>query len=130
MKEVLDFLSKAGVFYLATVDGDRARVRPLGFVMEQDNKLAFCTSNKKDMYKQLTANPNAEISCFNGESTLRICGKATFVTSPQTQQKALDTMPSLGNLYSVGDGNFEIFVFDDAKAVRATMSGECTEITL
>lgn len=34
MQQVLDFLNKAGVFFLATADGDQPHVRPLGFVMD------------------------------------------------------------------------------------------------
>ncbi len=31
MKRAYDFLKKAGVYYLATVDGDQPRVRPFGW---------------------------------------------------------------------------------------------------
>lgn len=30
MERVVDFLKKAGTYYLATVDGDQPRVRPFG----------------------------------------------------------------------------------------------------
>lgn len=32
MKEVYEFLKKAGTYYLATVEGDQPRVRPFGTV--------------------------------------------------------------------------------------------------
>lgn len=125
MKEVLDFLQASKVFYLATASGDQPHVRPMGFVMEHDGKLAFCTSNRKEMYKQLAANPNIEICCLDADyNTLRLCGKAMFCTTEETQRKALEAMPSLGRLYAVGDGKFEIFRLDDAQAVCQTMSGE------
>ena len=125
MKEVLDFLTTNKVFYLATTDGDQPHVRPLGFVMEHDGRLAFCTSNQKAMYKQLTANPHVEICCVDANcNTLRICGKAVFCTSEQTQRKTLETMPMLGKMYAVGDGKLEIFCLADAQAVCQTMSGE------
>jgi uncharacterized pyridoxamine 5'-phosphate oxidase family protein len=131
MKEVLDFLSKSGVFYLATADGDEPHVRPLGFVMEYLGKLAFCTSNQKNMYKQLKANPKAEISSVDSEmNTLRISGKAVFATSEDSQRKALDIMPMLGGMYSVGDGKFEIFYLDEAKAVWSSMKGETKELAV
>lgn len=131
MKEVLDFLNKVGVYYLATTDGDQPHVRPIGFVMDCGGKLAFCTSNEKAMCKQLLANPKVEIACYDGEgNTLRICGKAVFATNAETQQKALDTMPALKNMYSVGDGKFEIYYLDDAKAVCANMNGECQELSI
>ena len=97
MKEVLDFLQENKVFYLATTNGSQAHVRPMGFVMEHDGKLAFCTANSKNMYSQLKANPNVEICCVAANyNTLRICGKVVFCNTEETQRKALEAMPSLG----------------------------------
>ncbi len=114
IKEVLDFLTANKVFYLATTSGDQPHVRPMGFIMEYDGKLAFCTSNQKDMYKQLAANYNP----------FRICGKAVFFTTEETQWKALEVMPALGKMYAVGDGTFEIFCLDNAQAVNEA----CTKL--
>lgn len=131
MKEVLDFLTANKVFYLATTSGKQPHVRPMGFVMEYDGKLAFCTSNQKDMCKQLAANPDVEICCVDTSyNTLRICGKAVFCTTEETQRKALAAMPALGNLYAAGDGKFEIFYLDNARAVCQTMTGEKQEWTV
>jgi uncharacterized pyridoxamine 5'-phosphate oxidase family protein len=57
MNEVLQFLEDNPVFYIATVDGDTPKVRPFGFVMEYDGKLCFCTSNQKNVYRQLKGCP-------------------------------------------------------------------------
>lgn len=130
MKQALDFLKEAGVFYLATADQDQPRVRPLGFVMEWDGKLAFCTSNSKNMYKQLAANSKAEICAYNGNDILRVWGTAAFITSPETQAKALEVMPALGKMYAVGDGKFEIYCLEDAKATISDMMGNCREIAM
>lgn len=127
MKEIIDFLNKAGTYYLATVEGDQPRVRPIGFVMDCGGKLAFCTGNTKPMYKQMVENPKVEISAFDGSSIMRITGKAVFATTAQTQQQALDVMPGLKGLYAVGDGVFEIFYLDEGKAVCASMSGDSSK---
>jgi len=125
VKEVLEFLTTNKIFYLATTDENQPHVRPMGFVMDYDGKLAFCTSNQKDMYKQLVANPNVEFCSIDaGFNTLRLCGKEVFCTSEETQRKALEVMPGLGKMYAVGDGKFEIFYLDDAQAICQTMSGE------
>ena len=39
MSKVNDFIAEAGVFYLATVDGDQPKVRPLGAHLEMDGKV-------------------------------------------------------------------------------------------
>ncbi|MBR1672733.1 MAG: pyridoxamine 5'-phosphate oxidase family protein [Fretibacterium sp.] len=131
MKEVLDFLNNAKVFFLATDEGGQPRVRPLGFVMECGGKLAFCTSNEKPMYRQMKVNPKVEIAACDSQcNTLRICGKAVFATTPETQKKALEVMPDLGKMYSVGDGKFEIFYIDEGKAVCSSMTGESKELAI
>jgi len=99
--------------------------------MDYDGKLAFSTSNQKDMCKQLAGNPNVEICCVDAEyNTLRICGKAVFCTTKESQQKALEVMPALVNSYAVGDGKFEIFYLDNVHAVCHTMSGEKRVLTV
>lgn len=130
--KALDFLNKAGVYYLATTDeSNQAHVRPLGFVMEYDGKLTFCTSNQKNMFKQLIFNPKVEICCIDQKfNTLRILGEAVFVTSKETQAKALEIMPSLSKMYSVGDGKFEMFSIDNAKISCCLMSGKKVDIEL
>lgn len=128
MKQAFDFLTENKVFYLASNDGGKPHVRPMGFVMEYDGKLAFCTSNQKNMYQQMVANPEIEICCVDGNmNTLRLCGKAVFCTTAESQAKALEAMPTLGGMYAVGDGKFEIFCLEDAKAVCVSMSGEKKE---
>ena len=61
MEKILEFLAENHVFYFATVDGDKPRVRPLGFVMNYEGKLYFGIGKHKASYKQLQANPNVEI---------------------------------------------------------------------
>ena len=51
MSKVNDFLSEAGVFFLATVDGDQPKCRPLGAHMEMDGKVIFGVGDFKNVYK-------------------------------------------------------------------------------
>jgi uncharacterized pyridoxamine 5'-phosphate oxidase family protein len=131
MKEVIKFLQDNKVFFLATIDGDQARVRPMGFVMEYQGKLTLCTNNKKPMYQQIKANPKIEISATSADGqTLRVFGKVVFVTSKDSKQKALEVMPHLKGMYSVEDDLFELFAFEGATAVFSDMKGGKREITL
>ena len=63
VSKVNDFLSEAGVFFLATADGDQPKVRPLGAHMEMDGKVLFGVGDFKEVYRQLVANPKVEIAC-------------------------------------------------------------------
>ena len=51
MSKVNDFLTAAGVFFLATADGDQPKVRPLGFHMEMEGKVMFGVGQFKDVYQ-------------------------------------------------------------------------------
>lgn len=125
MQELLKFLSENPIFFIATADGDQPRVRPFGFAMDFEGKLCICTSNKKDVFKQMIANPKIEISaCSKDGKWVRVCGKATAVPGDDAKRKALEIMPSLSAMYSVGDGIFEILSIDNATATFCSMSGE------
>jgi len=80
MNKVVEFLNANPVQYLATVGRDgKAKCRPFMFAGELDGKLWFCTNNQKDVYKDLQANPNIEISVSSPEyAWLRLHGKAVF----------------------------------------------------
>jgi uncharacterized pyridoxamine 5'-phosphate oxidase family protein len=129
MEEIIKFLTDNKVFYLATLDGDQARVRPMGFVMNYEGKLTFCTNNKKDMYKQMKAHPKIEICAASPEGkTLRIAGKVAFNPAREAKVKALEIMPHLKNMYSPDDGVFEIFYFESAVATFSDRKGNKREV--
>jgi uncharacterized pyridoxamine 5'-phosphate oxidase family protein len=124
MNEVLTFLQDNPTFYLATVDGNIPKVRPFGFVMNYENKLHFCTSNQKDVYKQLKVNPQFEVSTTSKTGEwLRLKGKAVFNTNKQSKQAVLDSAPFLSNMYSVDDSIFEVFYIENAEATFYNMKG-------
>ncbi len=125
MNKIVEFLNDTKIFYLATIDGDKPRVRPFGAVMEKDGKIYFCTNNQKDVYRQMRKNPNIEISATkeNGD-WLRLSGKAVFDSSKDTKQTMLDECPVLKTMYSADDGKFEIFYITNASATVFSLCGK------
>ncbi|GHT57408.1 NimC/NimA family protein [Spirochaetia bacterium] len=131
MQEIIKFLQDSKVFFLATADGDQPRVRPMGFVMEYEGKLTFSTNNKKDMYKQMKANPRVEISACSPEGkTLRLTGTVAFNTGKAAKEKALEVMPGLKRMYSADDDIFTLFYYEKGTAVFSDMQGGKREIKL
>ena len=79
MNSAYEYLKANPVFHLATVDEGKGRVRPFGFVMKRNGLLYFCTNTTKDVYKQLVANPQIEISDKGTDDTwLRVRGRIAF----------------------------------------------------
>ncbi|MBN1972877.1 MAG: pyridoxamine 5'-phosphate oxidase family protein [Sedimentisphaerales bacterium] len=127
MKEVIDFLTKSQVFYLATAGLDgKPKVRPFGLVIEEDGKIYFCTSNKKNVYKEMKKQPWVEISaCGENFSWVRLSGRAVFSNNLAIKSKVLDLSPFVKSIYKTPDNPiFEIFYLDEASATFYDFSGK------
>ena len=75
------FLKEAETYYLATVEGDQPRVRPFGTAHIFEGKLYIQTGKKKDVSKQLHANPKAELCSFKGASGFALLANWSRMTA-------------------------------------------------
>jgi len=123
MESVCAFLKKCGVYYLATTEGDQPRVRPFGVAEMIDGKLYFLTGKKKDVSKQMLANPKIEISGMCGNEWIRIEALAVEDDRVEVRQQILDAMPSLKGMYQADDGNCQVFYLKDATATFNLFGG-------
>lgn len=114
--KVNDLITRAEVFYLATVDGDKPKCRPLGFHLLDEDKIYFGVGTFKEVYKQMQANPNVEISAWDGEHILRYYGKANLDKNDQIVEKAFEMMPELAEIYKSNGWEMGIFYLEDATA--------------
>ena len=105
MKTVVEFLKKCGVYYLATTEGNKPKVRPFGTAMLYENHIYIQTGRKKDVAKQLFENPNAEIcACMDGK-WLRISGVLKADERVEVKKAMLDEYPELRGMYNENDDN-------------------------
>ncbi|MCQ2308952.1 MAG: pyridoxamine 5'-phosphate oxidase family protein [Bacteroidales bacterium] len=116
MEEVYQFLKDCETYYLATVDGDRPRVRPFGTVNIFEGKLYIQTGKKKRTAQQLALNPHAEICAFNGNSWIRV--ETTLVPDERVEAKKsmLDSYPQLRAMYDENDDNTIVYFMTDSRA--------------
>ena len=81
--EILDFLNANPVFHLATVEGHKPHVRGMLLYRADENGIIFHTAKMKDVHRQLTEDPNLELSFNNGNFEnliqVRISGAAELV---------------------------------------------------
>ncbi|MCR5278641.1 MAG: pyridoxamine 5'-phosphate oxidase family protein [Lachnospiraceae bacterium] len=123
MNEVYEFLKSCGTYYLATVDGDQPRVRPFGTVNIFEGKLYIQTGKKKDVSKQLHANPKAEICAFSADGRwVRVAGKLIPDDRREAKKAMLDAYPNLRGMYSEDDDNTEVLYFEGAKATISSFT--------
>jgi uncharacterized pyridoxamine 5'-phosphate oxidase family protein len=116
MKRVYDFLKKAEVYYLATVEGDQPRVRPFGTIHEFEGKLYIQTGKIKPVSHQLTENPKAELCAFMGGAWIRIACELVEDDRVEAKKSMLDAYPNLRGMYNENDGNTQVFYMKNAVA--------------
>jgi uncharacterized pyridoxamine 5'-phosphate oxidase family protein len=126
MSKINDYLTEAGVFFLATEDGNQPKIRPLGAHLEMDGKVLFGVGDFKEVYKQMQANPQVEIvACKQDGHWLRYTGTAVFETDYKYAEAMLDLSPELRNIYNDETGNkMAVFHLENATAVDIAVMGE------
>ena len=106
MKRAYGFLKEAGTYYLGTIKDGKPSIRPLGTVNIYEGKLYFQTGKKKDMSKEMIANPNIFICAMNNKGEwIRIEAQAFENDDPKVSEAMLQNYPELRGMYTPGDGN-------------------------
>ena len=123
MKRVLDFLKKAEVYYLATVEDDQPRVRPFGTINEFEGKLYIQTGKVKPTSKQLAANPKAEICAFKDGAWIRVACELVENDRFEARKSMLDAYPNLRGMYDENDGNTQVLYMQNATATISSFGG-------
>jgi uncharacterized pyridoxamine 5'-phosphate oxidase family protein len=126
MKEVCNFLKQCGKYFIATVEGDQPRVRPFGTAAIYENRLYIQTGKRKNVAKQMMANPKIEICAYDESSGRWLRIEATVVHDDRIEVKQfmLDEYPSLKGMYSATDDNTFVLYLCNATATFYSFESE------
>ena len=127
MKRVYDFLKKADVYYLATVEGNQPRVRPFGTINVFEGKLYIQTGKIKPTSRQIAANPKVEICAFTNGEWIRVACELVEDDRIEAKKDMLDAYPNLRGMYDENDGNTQVFYMQNAIATFCAF-GKAPEI--
>ena len=122
MERICNFLKEAGVYYLATIDGDQPRVRPFGTALLYEGKLYIQTGKVKPVSKQLAANPKAEICAFKDGVWLRIAGELVNDDRVEVKKVMLDEYSNLRGMYDEHDDNTQVLYFKNGMATFSSFT--------
>lgn len=122
MERVYQFLKDAGVYYLATVEGNQPRVRPFGTVNIFDGKLYIQTGKVKPCSRQIIANPKVELSAFHQGAWIRVTGELAEDGRTEAKKSMLDAYPNLRSMYDENDSNTQVFYFKNAVATFSSFA--------
>ena len=122
MKEVQEFLKDCGVYYLATIDNDKPRVRPFGTAEIYNDHLYIQTGKKKDVFKQIEKNSNVELCAFKDGRWIRVSGNLIADDSIEAKKDMLDKNPNLRSMYDENDDNTIVLYFEKGIATISSFT--------
>lgn len=122
MKKVCEFLKSAGIYYLATAEGDQPRVRPFGTAHIFEDKLYMQTGKVKPVSRQLASNPKAEICAFKDGVWLRVTAELMEDDRLEAKKSILDEYQNLRTMYDENDGNTQVFYLKNAVATFSSFT--------
>ena len=119
MNKIVEELKKVKIFYIATIEGDKPKVRPFSSIAEFEDHAYLCTGNQKDIYRQINENPNVELcGMYDGGTWLRVSATLEEDNRLEAQQAVLDDPTGPSQLYKAGDGRFATFKLTNIKAFK------------
>ena len=118
------FLKAAGSYSLATVEGDQPRVRYFGTAEIFEDKLYIETGKVKNVYKQLVANPKAEILAMVEGRWIRIECELVPDERVEAKKDMLDKNPELRGMYNENDDNTIVLYLRNAHATIRSFTTE------
>lgn len=122
IEKVYKFLEEAQTYYLATMDGDRPRVRPFGTVLMYNDKIYIQTGKIKEVSKQISKNNKVEICAFKDGKWLRVACELINDDDREVKVAMLEKMPELKAMYSADDDNTQVLYMKNATATFSSFT--------
>lgn len=100
---------------LATQNKDKVFTRVFQYLFSDGDKVYFCTSSEKPVYKQILENANVSFCTYSSDfnPVLSVNGRAVFVENMELKTRALDENPSIKDIYKTSENPvFKIFYID------------------
>lgn len=97
-QDCVQFANDCGTTFIATIDGNKPRVRPLALQFADERGFYFQTEPVKNFYKQISINHNVELCFYNpaGEGlgkVMRVNGEIEFVNDIELKTKLIQERP-------------------------------------
>jgi len=120
-EEVLDIIKDAGFGFLATVEGEQPRVRPMMPVLTDDGKkLLLALLKRSRTIPQVQANPRLEV-CFVDRKMwyCRVAGKGSISDNLDNKTFVWNSIPMLRQYFSGPEDENYVLMEIDIESVEA-----------
>ena len=130
IKDITAYLDHVGLQFMATIGIDgKPKVRPMQYMVLEDDKLWFCTNSKKEVYAELMANPSLELCGSKLEKEeikstwIRFSAEAVFEDSRHIRERIVEKSEIVRRLYAHDLDNpiFKTFYLKNIKGVMTNL---------
>lgn len=125
LSEIMNFFGNAETpVAVATVKGNKPKVRFMSFKMLVDDKLYFMTGKSKEVYKELDLNKHIEICSLPSPERewIRLNGEVVFVRDIKLNKKAFEILPLLEKAYQNPESEeIALFYIDKISATKYSL---------
>ena len=116
MQKVVDAIKDCHYYFIATVEDDQPQVRPFSSFDIYEGNVYILTGHKKNVGKQIDANPKVAIAAFNGKTLVRITATLVEAKDRETRAAIIEKNPMFANDYTPDDDNTAVYFLTDAVA--------------
>lgn len=111
-EEIFRIINDNPVFYLATCEHNRPRVRGMRLYRADENGIIFNTSTAKELHRQLLKNPCVELCFYDSREgiQIRIRGDVELFEEESIKNEIAEKMPALKPLI-LGEGEKTLAVY-------------------
>lgn len=120
-QEIFDFITKNPICALATIEGNQPRVRMILTYRADENGIVFVTGENKDLYKQLSNEPNIEMCFYSSKPNkeIRVTGVAEELEDIELKKQIVRDWPFLKEW--VDRDGYDVLVLYCVRKGKATM---------
>ncbi|MGX2982754.1 pyridoxamine 5'-phosphate oxidase family protein [Helicobacter sp. 23-1045] len=119
ISDIVAFFDKNFTGFLATKGTcGNPRIRPMQSALVYKNKIYFCTSKRKNLYKHIQNHNGVEYcSCADDGAFLRLRGEAKIVDDLDAKNAMFEKYPSVKEKYkSAENADFAVFYLENISA--------------
>lgn len=122
LRDLANYLDNIGIQFLATIGLDgKPKVRPMQYMVLEDEKLWFCTNSKKEVFAELQANPCIELCGCKLEKNemqtpwIRFSAEVVFEERQDIRDAIIEKSAIVNALYKTMRDNpiFKVFYLKD-----------------
>lgn len=123
MQELIDFFKEIDMYYIATIEDDKPRVRPFGKIFFYNNRMFINTGKNKRFFSQVKNNSNVELCAFNKGTWIRIEASVFENFDSDIKKSIIKIDPVVKHNYKDNQDILAIFELKNIKAYRCKFNG-------